>query len=422
MGDPRVRICREAVSGARAGRLDVEIPDASDADLSELGRAYRDLARALGEQLKICRVLARVAETVNSGFTLDDVCAYVYESLHALIPYDRLGLSLLEDADGDPIVQARWVRHDGGSIRLARGYTGPLRGSSLERVISTGEARILDDLEAYLAEHPESEATRLMVEEGIRSSLTCPLVALGQRVGFLFFSSRRKGTYRNVHGGAFQQVAAQLSLAIEKSRLYESLLEANRQLEAMRTDLGYRAAHDPLTTAWNRGAIEDLLIREVARSRREARPVCVLMVDVDNFKAINDTHGHAVGDVVLRKVAERLEAGLRSAEVVGRYGGDEFLIALYPCNMGEAEIVGARLRRQIAAHPVQTPAGPIAVTISLGVAVADGCLAPDRIVEAADDALYRAKRSGRNRTAFAGAATSTPTSRTAGHGAWIREG
>jgi diguanylate cyclase (GGDEF)-like protein len=269
-------------------------------------------------------------------------------------------------------------------------------------VIATGEARIIRDLEAYVAQHPASESTRLILQEGIRSSLTGPLVAMGKRVGFIFFSSRRKNAYRDQHRRAFHEVAAQLSLAIEKSRLYEGLLAANRELETLRDRLEYRAAHDALTTIWNRGAIVDLLSREVARSRREGRPLAVALADIDHFKKVNDTHGHAVGDTVLCAVAERLAAGLRAAEVVGRYGGEEFMVVLYPCSQRDAAVVMERLRLQVASRPIPTPVGAIPTTISIGVVVTDGGLEPGQIVEAADQALYRAKRLGRNRVELAG--------------------
>lgn len=394
MADPRIRMYRDAITALRAGRFDVEIPIGHDDGLGELGRALEDLVRHFESRSKMSQALSQVVERVSSGLTLDEVCGGVYDSLRTLIPYDRMGVAFVEDRGH--LVRAHWGRHDGGPLRLTRGYSAPLRGSSLEPIIATGQSRILGDLEAYLAAHPSSESTRLMVQEGIRSSLTCPLVALGKRVGFLFFSSRRKHTYRDDHRGTFEEVAAQLSLAIEKGRIYENLLAATRDLEAQKDDLEYRAAHDHLTTIWNRGAIVDLLQREVARSHRERRPLSVLLVDVDHLKEINDRHGHAAGDAVLLEVAERLEAGLRSAEVVGRYGGDEFMIVLYPCGAKDAEVVTSRLRRSVASSPIHTPVGPIDATISLGVAVANGHPVPDRIVEAADEALYRAKHSGRN--------------------------
>jgi diguanylate cyclase (GGDEF)-like protein len=186
-----------------------------------------------------------------------------------------------------------------------------------------------------------------------------------------------------------------------QSRLHEDLLAVNHELATLKERLEDRAARDPLTTIWNRGAIVELLSRELARSRRDRRPLAVVLADIDHFKVVNDTHGHTIGDAVIREVACRLGAGLRSAEVLGRYGGEEFLAVLYPCGRHDAEIVMERLRRQVASRPVQTAAGPIETTVSLGAAVSATPLDAYRIVDAADKALYRAKRLGRNRSELA---------------------
>jgi diguanylate cyclase (GGDEF)-like protein len=408
LDDPRIRKYLAAVEALKAGRFDTEIPAGPSDDVGRLGSALQELGLALRSRLGVLDILTRIGEEVNSGLVLNDVLDSVYDSFRSLIPYDRIGVAFLEEPG--PVVRARWARSEASELRIVRGYGAPLAGSSLERVLATGEARILGDLEAYLAAHPRSESTRLIVEEGMRSSLTCPLVALGRPVGFLFFSSRRPYAYAEEHGALFHRIAVQLSVVIEKSRLYEDLVAANRTLETLTNSLEYHAAHDPLTTIWNRGAIENLLSRELARSRREGRSLAVLLADVDHFKQVNDTHGHAVGDAVLHEVARRLEAGLRSAEVVGRYGGDEFMVVLYPCRMEDARVVAERLRRQVAARPIPTPAGGLASTLSVGAAVADEPLDPDQLVESADRALYRAKEAGRNRVELIAAGKRPPGS------------
>jgi hypothetical protein len=114
-----------------------------------------------------------------------------------------------------------------GSEQLEPGYSAPLKGSSLEAIIETGQPRILNDLKAYLEENPESESTKRIVAEGVRSSLTCPLIAMGKPVGFMFFSSKEPHTYKDIHVELFQQIAGQLAMIVEKSRLYQRLVELN---------------------------------------------------------------------------------------------------------------------------------------------------------------------------------------------------
>jgi diguanylate cyclase (GGDEF)-like protein len=332
--------------------------------------------------------------------TLDEVLGFEYDSFQPLIPYDRIGVALIEDGG---VVRARWTRSAASEIHLGPGYAAPLQGSSLQQVISTGEPRILDDLEAYLADHPQSDSTRLIVREGMRSSLTGPLVARGRPVGFMFFSSLRPHAFGDPHTELFRQIAGQLSLIVEKSLLLEELAASNRKLLEAQQALQHQAAHDTLTSLWNRRGIVDVLGMELARAGREGSKLALLVIDIDHFKQVNDAHGHAVGDEVLREVARRLQEGLRSAEVLGRYGGDEFIAVLRPCTVATATRVSERLRGLVDSTLIPTRAGLIPLTVTVGAVVssADQVIDPDGLIEVADHALYRAKRAGRNRAEIA---------------------
>ncbi|MFH2202701.1 MAG: ATP-binding protein [Elusimicrobiota bacterium] len=195
-------------------------------------------------ELSAMKVLAELTARINAGHTLDEVLDHVYDSFRRLIPYDRIGVALLID-DGT-VLRARWARAETQAIRLKQGFSAPMLGSSLQHIIDTGMPRILNDLEAYLREHPESSSTRLIVAEGIRSSLTCPLVVAGAPIGFIFFSSTERDTYRNAHVVFFQQLAGQLAMAVERGQLFQELVELGRLKDKF---LGI-AAHDlrhPLT-------------------------------------------------------------------------------------------------------------------------------------------------------------------------------
>ena len=223
--DQRIRTYRDAALSMLHGRFRVEMPTAPNDEVGALGQALVDLGRALERRFDELQALNTVTERINAGFVLDEVVSQIYDSFRSLIPFDRIGLALIEE--GGQSVVTRWARSDGTDLKLGKGYSAPLRGSSLGRIIETREPRILNDLTAYLSEHPESESTALIVSEGIRSSLTCPLVALGKPVGFLFFSSRETNRYRDVHVDLFEQIAGQLSVIIEKGRLYQQLIELN---------------------------------------------------------------------------------------------------------------------------------------------------------------------------------------------------
>jgi two-component system cell cycle response regulator len=112
----------------------------------------------------------------------------------------------------------------------------------------------------------------------------------------------------------------------------ERILNLEDRLVEAREEMRFKATHDTLTSLWNRGAIMDLLGRELSRSQRESTNTIILLGDVDHFKAVNDTHGHPVGDEVLREIARRLLSCIRSYDFVGRYGGEEFLVVLKTVN------------------------------------------------------------------------------------------
>ncbi|HXM40659.1 MAG TPA: diguanylate cyclase [Bryobacteraceae bacterium] len=179
--------------------------------------------------------------------------------------------------------------------------------------------------------------------------------------------------------------------------LQEELVEAR---EALRE----QATRDGLTGLWNRTAIFDILQNELARSSRSAEPLIALMADLDGFKPVNDHFGHMAGDAVLRQVSARMRASVRRYDAVGRYGGEEFLIVLPGCELAGGVAMAERIRDAIASECFRSGETEIHLTCSLGAAAAMPPAIPqaDDLVRAADAALYRAKRQGRNRVEAAG--------------------
>ena len=184
-------------------------------------------------------------------------------------------------------------------------------------------------------------------------------------------------------------------------RAGKRILDLQAALIRAKDDLQFAAAHDPLTGLWNRGAIIDLLKREVSRRQRTRDALGVIMADIDYFKKINDTHGHLIGDAVLQEVTRRLAVGVRPYDVVGRYGGEEFLVVFPGCNAANLIVGAERLRHCIADQPIETSVGRISVTLSLGLASVEQnekeTLDCEAFLRTADEALYAAKARGRNR-------------------------
>ena len=163
--------------------------------------------------------------------------------------------------------------------------------------------------------------------------------------------------------------------------------------------LRHAARHDPLTGLLNRRALEEALEQETRRAGRMGRPFAVAMLDIDHFKAINDRHGHAAGDHVLKEIARVLRARLRSTDAIARWGGEEFLALLPETSPVDALAVGEAMRRAVRDATIAWEGDAVTVTVSVGIAGWDA-LRDDAgsLVDRADEALYRAKRAGRDRT------------------------
>ncbi len=204
-----------------------------------------------------------------------------------------------------------------------------------------------------------------------------------------------------------RELKARLRTGLRILELEDSLVEA-------REEMRFKATHDHLTLLFNRGVMLDLLARELTRTSRQSGCTTVLLGDLDRFKSVNDTYGHVVGDEVLREVARRLLSSCRSYDVVGRYGGEEFLIILNDCEATHAFFRAEEIRRAIEASPIPTTRGPLPVTMSIGVFASrdGGHLPPEDVLREADAALYTAKAAGRNCTRMA-PLQSAPTSQLA---------
>lgn len=179
------------------------------------------------------------------------------------------------------------------------------------------------------------------------------------------------------------------------------ILALQNELIHAREELRMQSMRDGLTGLWNRMAFLDLLKRELARAGRAGGQTGLLLIDLDHFKHTNDTYGHPTGDLVLKETARRLRQSVRSYDFVGRYGGEEFLIA-FPgsgkellCQRAEA------IRKAICSAPIRVPQGEVPITLSIGAVVAAaGERSASEMVAVADVGLYKAKDSGRNRAVF----------------------
>ena len=213
-------------------------------------------------------------------------------------------------------------------------------------------------------------------------------------------NGRRIGTLCVLDTQPRQLSSTQQHVLKRLARLVVALMELRLRDQALKSALGAMhklASEDVLTGLMNRRALIEGLHLEVDRSQRFNSELSVLMIDLDHFKKINDQHGHAMGDTVLRGVGRSLRAGIRSIDFAGRYGGEELCVVLPGTNLLGAVKVAESLRRAIAAAQHKDGSFTINVTASIGVAATSHqSMSADALLRCADASLYLAKQSGRN--------------------------
>ncbi|MBS1817291.1 MAG: GGDEF domain-containing protein [Acidobacteria bacterium] len=357
---------------------------------STLAAISSDVAR---REEALDRLVQQIA--VERNQLLDAVLNRVFDGFSGLIPFDSITCAFLADHGAATI--AYWSRSRDGRLTVPEGTNCSIPGSGCFEVASPGEPLVVDRLATLLAARPRATFLRHLVDEGARSSLTCPLVADGALLGFLLFTSSSEATFEARHVAAFQRLAAQVSIVVQKTRSYGVGLTQARRLLAEKRRLQQAATTDPLTGVLNRRGLDHALARAWRRVTQGHGGFGLIMCDVDRFKQVNDSHGHLTGDRVLGEVARRMADALRANDVFGRYGGEEFLAIVETTDEARLMEVAERLRARVNA----TPVAGLDVTVSVGIATSSQQPTLSAVALAVDRALYAAKARGRNRCELA---------------------
>jgi len=243
-----------------------------------------------------------------------------------------------------------------------------------------------------------SEAVGRLVVSEFRKILE-PLQASGPGPAESDWTSHLIPTLSLSAVGELRALVDQINARIARVNLLTGeLRQANQALAASRDELATLSLTDSLTNCLNRRALDDQLEDALRRARRSGAPLSLLCFDIDNFKAINDSHGHPIGDLVLRSVADSVRTRLRATDAFFRIGGEEFVILLPDCSEMDALLLAEQHRQLVSQAETPAPEGPLSVTISVGVSDfrpdSDSC---ESLLERVDRALYLAKRSGRDR-------------------------
>ncbi len=276
-----------------------------------------------------------------------------------------------------------------------------------EIVAASDGTRALEILEA---EHAPRLAILDWMMPGIEGAQICARVRELKDHPYVYMllltaRNQKQDLLRGLELGADDYLTKPFDAKELRARLLvgERILNLQDGLLTAQEELRFRATHDALTGIPNRPMVMEALRAELNRQRRGGGGVGVVLLDIDHFKSVNDTRGHLCGDEVLSAVAHLVKDCLRPYDTVGRYGGEEFLIVVSSTDGAGVMALAQRIRTAVSSSPIPTQFGDVPVTASLGVAVGnkDEGIHPESLLSRADQALYEAKRLGRNRVELA---------------------
>ncbi|MDX2087699.1 MAG: sensor domain-containing diguanylate cyclase [Kofleriaceae bacterium] len=330
----------------------------------------------LEERVHDLEILTATARRLSASLQLEELVEAVAREVCSAIPEAELVALVHRRSGGESglVIDG----YDRAADRFFRQPMAEGEGAT-GWVMKTGAPRRIDDL-------GETEDLAITGDgsHGVRSWLGVPLMMYGGIEGVIAVQSTRPGTFRDDHQRLLESLGLQIAAALQNAHLYEL------------------AMVDGLTGLFMRRYFDARIEEEIERSKRYGTPFSVVMMDVDDFKKLNDEHGHLIGDRVLRTIANTVKAQLRGVDTAARYGGEEIAVILPRSDMVAAYNVGERIRAAIAESRITTDAEPpqaLAVTASFGIASFPESKATDGedLIRRADRALYRAKRTGKNR-------------------------
>lgn len=317
-------------------------------------------------------ILRKASLAVADKLEMDHTVSHILEQLNQVVPYDSASVQLLDGGELEIVGGMGWE-----NVNDVLGIRFPIPGDNPNSVvIETGKPYHLPETwKVYkrFAEPPHNH---------IRSWLGVPLIAQEEIIGLLAIDSAEPHHFKEEDVRVASEFADQVAVALKNARTFQETQNL--------------AITDALTGIYNRRGLFQLGEFELQRARRINRPFCAMMFDIDHFKRINDHHGHVIGDQVLHALAERCQKNSRTVDLIGRYGGEEFVILLPETNLVSAKVIAERLRQSIMDFPFATDAGGLRITVSIGVTEAAFKDTLNTLIERVDAALYKAKRSGRN--------------------------
>jgi len=334
----------------------------------------RDLDQSQNEYLNLAESSKAIAKTLDR----DEILKVSLTTTQKIAAYDFGAIVLAHAAEGEFEVMASWPKEmglNGGRF---------LMGNSLvDWVVRKNQLLVNHDFDR-LPKRPIIFTSGEKLRD-VGSLLILPLNSSGQTIGAFVLISQKSRFFDDELQRIFQILANQIAVSLENAEIY-------KQKEQM-------AITDSLTGLYNRRFFKERMEEMVSRSGRYQKQLAVMMFDIDHFKNINDTYGHPVGDVVLKKVAQILQDSMRKIDLVARYGGEEFVLILDSVDEESSKRKSEEIRELIAGVNMESALGNFKITASVGISMYPGDASTDvELIEKADEALYASKRNGRDRS------------------------
>jgi len=350
----------------------------------ERGRALRAAREEAAARAKMVDILHEVTDSLKP----DEIYHILARRVARALSKSRCSLVLAKPGDVFGTVVAAYENPMLRNLRIQLS-----RYPEILRALETDQPVIVADVATDpLFAEVRAGWQRDGIAVQIGSVVALPFRMRGEQSGVLFLRTAHGETPLGPSDAEFADTVIRNAVAaIEKAHDFADIVSDKERLEHL-------AAHDALTSCLNRRALLEVLEREWDRAQRYNLVLTALMVDLDHFKTVNDTHGHLVGDSVLRQVGELLRREVRSVDAVGRYGGEEFIIVLPETALHGATIFAERVRQRVQVLNFGSAAQPVNITVSVGVASVpdERATSYENLLAMADAALYRAKADGRN--------------------------
>jgi diguanylate cyclase (GGDEF)-like protein len=328
---------------------------------------------ALSQMVERLKALYQAAHVVSASFEMEHLYHAIHAAVEAVMPCDDFVIDGY-DPERNEILARYAIEYPHKRVMTEKYYADHgLAG----RIVHSGKPILLNSHEELKQSGIVFEVFTSIVER-TQSIVAVPMILHGQVTGMISAQSYQQDAYTRDDQYLLELLAAHAAIAIENARLFSKVQET--------------ADTDPLTGLLTRRKFYELAEHEFIHARQDHVPLSVIVLDIDNFKKMNDEYGHRMGDEILQKTTEQLKAHLRGTDILCRYGGEEFVMALPGSAQDTALHVAERLRQM-----AERVDARVHLTVSVGVAeYAEDCVGLDMLIDQADYAMYQAKRAGRN--------------------------